>query len=175
MLNLRHTHVTLALWSVVCSSAAPSLSAQVTVTYDRFSDQTRVSTGRINLVPTDGQPSSAFQLTALFVCPGKTLCRPNLVALIFSARTESDLQYSRSRSLIFLADGERLNLGDTEYEVVAREGFSLEFLQAYIPAGQVVTLANADSVEGRLGPTEFQLPESGLSELRDLLAKMTPG
>jgi len=63
-------------------------------------------------------------------------------------------------------------LDEPKYDNSVGMGYVLEHMHFYVPIRAFLIIANAKSVEGRLGTTEFKIKSSQLEAIRDLASRM---
>jgi hypothetical protein len=144
----------------------------VVTKYDKFKDKTSVSLA----LQISGSPIP-FEGLSLFVVTSfdgdKPKATPELIGFGLTAIGKSK-QYSTSHSLICIADGERIRLGDGIYSGQMKESMSIE-LMFYMPESSFIQkIANAKKVEAQLGSTEFTLNENQLKLIKEFYSKVTP-
>lgn len=144
--------------------------------YDKFKDTTRVT---LKLYNVGGSSDSAFyggrlSMAASFVFRGQQLqAAPEDVVMSFTS-TSQEWQYLYSRDLYAIVDGERMSLGTAERFSEVGRGTVQEELVLLIPLDTFARIANATTVEMKLGRKEFALKEEHLKRFRDLFALMRP-
>jgi hypothetical protein len=134
---------------VVCSVAAEARDEQVglKVEYDRFKDLTAVRTEPTKIRGVD--------VNFFYVCPGHTPCRPDLVAMRFVAVTHG-WDYIDTHEVIILADGKRITPAEpAKWDGSVGEGYTLEFVSAFLNLEDFLKMCAAESVEIRVGSREL--------------------
>jgi hypothetical protein len=131
--------------------------------YDRFKDETRVSSAASNV-------TDHLLLWFSYYCKGQsTACDPGFVMADFriSPDPAHQISYADLHELIFLADGLRIHAAfDLRGEEWNSLGNGLEQVLAGFTPNDFSKLVRARSVEGRLGETEFTVQESDLEKWR---------
>lgn len=141
--------------------------------YDKFKDKTTVSLAHLRL------SSVSLGIAATFSHQGTDVKTPDDVALWFYSYS-SQWRFLRNRSLMVIADGERLDLGgaarvDSKVNSGRFSGVTVsETLGALVPLDKFLKIANAKSVEMQLGNAEFQLAPDHLEALKDFASRMSP-
>lgn len=149
-------------------------SKQVQVEYDKFKDITSYQSYPPIVVDTDFLTD--LEISASFTCIGQRTCVPDKVYLKFYSSSQNGYQYNVNSDLIFIADGERINLGtllQTGWRDRVLNTYVREILGTDISTNDLAKLANATTVEGRLGKNEFKLSYEDRLVLRMLLQKAT--
>ena len=146
--------------------AAPAF-AQPTVTYDKFRDVTSVSgesarVSSLHMVPTCLHKGEKLTAAADLHC-----------YLIFRSASRS-WEFLKSRDLIFLVDGERVDLGKGTHEGdVSSSRYRVgvtERMMFKIPRAELEKITAASSVEFKLGYVEGKLDPKDLKGIKDVLA-----
>lgn len=136
--------------------------------YDRFANITKVRSQPITL--TNGifgapqktlfgslPPVTSFQVVAAVLYKGQQTTSANSVALAFNGQSHYHW-FKNDRDLVFIVDGNRLNLGRTEYwEGIAATGKTNEFCAIEIPIATFAQIVRGRSVEFRLGSQAFSM------------------
>ena len=173
---MRHQILLLCFLSFGCAGsefANRFVSKQIEVEYDRFKDITTYKT-RPPIESSTGFTTN-LQITASFICNGQQMCHPDKIYLSLYSSSQSGSQYNANSELIFIADSVRINLGSL---VVASErdrvlSFVYEMMGTDISIAQLDRLANATSVDARLGDNEFKLSYKKREVLRMLYNRLT--
>ena len=162
----------------------PSLFAQsqqlgLNVRYDKFDDLTEVYTSRSNLadVTTRQKRKRDVRLSLRYVCPGTTShCHPEKIELMFVSPSISE--YMKTHKLVLIADGKRIqaaaswDVGYDSNSEHSEEGRHVEKIRSDISADDLVTIAGAKTVEGKLGNTTFKLSADNIAAARALAREM---
>jgi hypothetical protein len=138
-----------------------------------------------------GEQFNGLSMGALFSHSGRTLKQtPTSITLLLRS-VAKEFKYAEQRNLTALADGEAIKLGamsrtgkqvevlsDGRIEVVrlGKKGRSkgdhvLETLTLDVPTATLTKIARSKEVKMRLGETEFELTETHLTALRDILKR----
>ncbi len=106
--------------------------------------------------------------------PGKTTASPNAVNLVILRITpEERIKSAPLRDLTFTADGHVMNLGLMETaSQQTNMDLRLETLQTSVPYESFLKIANAKSVEGKLGSVKFMLTENNLNFMREFASRL---
>jgi len=126
--------------------------------YDKFKDITSQEIG-IKI-------TSSLTLGFASISEGKSISAPAEVILRIVSHSE-DWEFLRNSRLIFIADEEKIDLGDLERDGTVGSGYVLEFLNTMIPAKTFLKIINSKTVQGQLFHIEFHLSEEQLEALRD--------
>ncbi|PYS99092.1 MAG: hypothetical protein DMF63_13565 [Acidobacteria bacterium] len=134
--------------------------SQATTSYDKFKDQTTVSAesvhigGRLHL-----------EVKAIQRKPDATQ-----YYLVFRQVSRSWV-FLKSHGLIFLADADRIDLGDGQHEgkTNGHYGGVTEIMIYPIQREDLETLVKSPSLEMKLGPVEAKLDEKGKKGMKDVL------
>jgi len=106
---------------------------------------------------------------------GKDPIVPKTVLGIFYSVSESEYRkYDISRSVIFLADGERIKLGTATHALDYRNGFYIEVMLIDIPFETLQKISRAKNVEAQIGSTEFVVSSTYLEAMREYARKFAP-
>src|SRR6266446_8337472 len=144
--------------------------------YDKFKDVTTVSIGMSlhhAFIPPKVRADGSLKdyladvdLYAAYSYSGQQPVKPISFTLMLKSTASGPL-FGINPSLIFLADGKRMRLGNMQERTVYHErGIVDEFVSADIPGEVFAVLANANSVEAQIGQIEFSLSEPHLKGLR---------
>ena len=143
-----------------------------TVTYDKFGDNTSVRTESVR--------TPVFMNGSLFMatsCLHKGITLADIddlhCSLVFRSSSRS-WQFLKSRELIFLADNERINLGEGSHDGdVSRSRYSsgvTERMTYKVSRSDLEKLAKASLVEIKLGYAVGRLDPKDLKGIKDVLA-----
>jgi hypothetical protein len=152
-----------------------AIAVNITSSYDRFKDETTVSLGKIRVFGTSYTPVkfgiAQFDVFGGFVCRGQQICKPDQVALAFSAlEAYWEFRDFNNRNLILILDGERVPVG-----MVSQQEFNVPYvgneerLGVILPYDVFRKIAMAQKVEAQLGRLEFSLNEKQLEGLSKLI------
>jgi hypothetical protein len=136
--------------------------AQIDVKYDKFKDYT-VLTSQPNRI-------GYLQLTVKAMHQGE---KPADLKYYLLFRSSSRTwQFLRGRGLIFLADGERIDLGEGSHDGnVSRHSSGVVELMMYpLTRTELEKLANASSLEMKLGYVEKKLDGDDRKGMKEMLA-----
>lgn len=126
------------------------------VNYDKFDDKTTISGERVRVAGILMQPQAVEKDNKLYYF------------LTFRSAS-NEWRFLRSRTLIFLADGERINLGEGQREgKIERRGVTERLLYS-LTKDELTKLANSASLEMRLGMVEAKLDEREKKGMKELL------
>lgn len=141
------------------------------VRYDRFKDRTHITTGPFFI------RDLSFQMSATFYFEGATQKEPVKTVWLLFDSTTSDWQFLDYRELFVIADSQRLELGqgvrsgkvNPSYSRYSRVTVS-ERLGFELPLATFEKIANAKTVDLRVGRYEITLKDEHLIAFRDLLS-----
>lgn len=144
-----------------------------TVKYDRFTDETSVTTTGMLLSHNAG---GLLYAIATFKHGGQELkAPPDAVWFVLQSQTQGWVFLQSALDLHLLVDGERLPLGEMErVGEVGRGGRVTETLMVLVPREDFERIAAADSVEGRVGRVEFSFREGQLPRWRSFAEYWSP-
>jgi hypothetical protein len=149
------------------------------IDYDRFKDDTTVSTEVMNMIGTDPDkllPPMGLQFAITH--KGKSPMKPQYVALLYTF-AEMNMWYSNSE-LNLICDGERLNLGSMKVDVtrgapIGRVIVRYMLLSKVLPYDTFKKIASSKVVEMRIGNArEFTFSESTLKRMKELIDYAEP-
>lgn len=160
------------LSAAIVGLSAGSANAAVQTTYDRFKDMTTTSVKNLEL-------GFGLKATVLFAHPGDALTQPMPAFSLgfISKRPTWEFMNScegRVCSLLAIVDGERVNLGPTDWDGTIGDGYVLEFMWAHVPRATFAKLAKAKSIEVQLAHREFSLPGELLQGFGEIYEVSTP-
>lgn len=141
------------------------------VDYDKFTDTTTVQVtirlqGNSNLLI----PPS-LSLLAYFVYQGKEVSIPDRVLITFLSNSKG-WSHLHTKRVIFLINGERLDIGPLYRSRSLGRGSVTESLSKYIPLNTFLRIITSANVDGQLGASNFQLSHPQLEALRDFASHM---
>ncbi len=143
--------------------------------YDKFDQKTTV---RLHPLTVKEGLLDEFGIYAGFTYPGQTFSTPKTVTLGFAYTSVSEAyapRFDKSRDLILLLDGERVPLGTAEYDKNSAATLigtmHIETMKLHLPLPAFARIANARTVEARLGSFEMKLEEKHMQGLRQVLAR----
>jgi hypothetical protein len=140
---------------------------QVETKYDKFRDQTKIT---LDCKVYYKGPFALF-LDVEGTYPKQSATPPESVQFGLTAMSGKE-HYKKSRHLIVLADGHRLDLGDLDRDVDEEEGFLIfEKMLTTVPFRTILKIANSQSVEMQLNEIEFTLAPEALEALRDFASR----
>lgn len=140
--------------------------------YDRFEDRTRYWTFALP-VSRGGRIDHSLKLSSFFHFRGKGAGHSieRLGFVFFS--TSSEFRFVKYSQLYAIVDGQRLDLGSPVSNERDVQGTQVaETLVFAVSFKTLRSIAEAKQIEMRLGSTEFELTESNVSDLKELLAKI---
>jgi len=145
-----------------------SRRGQVTVKYDEFNKVNVVRIDKLELL-TDDDHISFLMFTALAVHqPNK----PNTSSALITLMSQSESwQYLQCHHVVFLADGEPVQLQEVKHDGRVGRGYVLEFVRVDIPALTFRQMANSLELRGRLCNTEFTFSQEQRKTLQNFTAQ----
>ena len=157
--------------SAVCP--AQSLRSTVNVSYDKFDDLTEVSTSESKVDDVVGRKKEKqdLRLHARYVCAGKvSRCRPDKVELMFVSYSLGE--HIRSHDLILIVDEKRMRTTTLSWSGGDDgAGHPVEHIDFSISMEDLLRIARAEKVEGKLGQTTFKLNDTNLAAMRVLASE----
>jgi hypothetical protein len=139
--------------------------AEVTKTYDRFTQRTTVKSD----VSTEKVLSGRFSLLLLCSFEGEVVKEaPNAISASFHYLAEG--KYFDCSEAWMLVDGEPM--GELEEEWDDNVGRILGCVTLRLPFSTVIRMAQAQKVEMKICNDEFELDEEEMSDLRDFVAAL---
>jgi len=142
------------------------------VEYDKFKDVTQVSISPVFVIKPN---PTGFQFGLMGGYKGKVPIVPKTILGIFYSVSSSEFRnYEITRSVIFLADNERINLGTATHALDYRNGFYIEVMLIDIPFETLQKIGRAKIVEAQVGGTEFVVSPAYLEAMREYARKLTP-
>jgi len=153
-------------------SCAMTVPAKITIKYDRFNDYSTKRLWPVNVVISKdifGAPKDVLQFSFNFISPGNKFIKPDKIRMRikkWSTFTEG-WQYLKSHRLVFIIDGQRVNIGELEHDGDVGHGFVTEYMYADLTTDLFYQMANAKSIEGQLFATEFKFSEENIQALKD--------
>jgi hypothetical protein len=149
---------------------------KIDVLYDKFTNQTTVA---INYPSGMKVENTSLDLGLLFVFKGQLLAQAvhasSKLTLMISSKSESWEYLQFGRDLNLIVDGQRMPIGTLDRDGTVGEGYVLEFMSANISAAQLLKLANAKSIEGKLSLTEFSLSSDQIETIKDFASRLSGG
>ncbi|HEV3469089.1 MAG TPA: hypothetical protein VG148_07190 [Pyrinomonadaceae bacterium] len=158
-------------------AAAPTVikdyvTPKVDVEYDRFKDVTVVSISPVFVINPN---PTGLQFGLMSGYKGKIPVTPKSVVGVFMSASPSEYEkYKISRGVIFLSDGERINLGTATHALDYRSGFFIEAMLIDIPFETLQKINRAKTVEVQIGSTEFVVPSVLQDAMREFAGKLAP-
>ncbi len=145
-----------------CSATGPT----VKITYDSRSNTTRVAVWPPVDLKTD-EVISGLSLGAEYTCEGNEPCKPGEIMLSF--RTEKSVGWANLlHKLVRLrVDGYQYRFEDARYQGTRAGG---EILWVNVTPQVFKEIADAKTVEGKIGFKEFSLPYDRRQPLREMAA-----
>ncbi len=173
-----------AILMIVCSFALTEFGQTpqtVTLTrpgkiasyYNAAQDKTSVVLGFSDV---GGEAGCGLYISANASYPGKSVVSPAEVKLtIMRITPEEKIKSAPLRDLTFIPDGEAMNLGlmETASQQTIMD-LRWETLQIAVPYGSFVKIANAKTVEAKLGAAKFVLTENNLNFMRQFASRLKP-
>lgn len=145
-------------------------SGRFSIRYDKFKDITDVSVGPFAISPVKG---SVLGMNAEFSFAGQTVQEDvSVVSLVFSSYSAfrgAGWTFVDHRDLYGIIDGERLELGEGAWKSHIGN-LSSEELVFTLPIATLRKIAEAKTVELKVGLVELKLKEEHLIAFRDLLS-----
>jgi hypothetical protein len=155
-----------ATWCLLfsCSAVSAQTNPIPDISYDKFEDSTSVVI--------KGLLTDPLVALVAYTCPGNTShCAPRSVEfLIINQPGISAINHQELHDLYFLVDEKRFPKFDTKYRFSASDRW--EYMTAHIPIALFRQIAQAGTVEGKIGLTTFKLTASDLAKLRRLANEM---
>lgn len=127
--------------------------------YDRFADETQFATEVFG---------GDVKYYGVYTCPGRGGCLPMSIRLYLGSSGKR-WRFLKNRRLFVLADGERFEFGSLPHDGKVTLRGVQELMVAEVALENFVTISESDSVELRLGNTEFKLSLGALQAFRALL------
>jgi hypothetical protein len=176
-----------ALLCSLTNAYAQTEGEDIRITYDRFENVTTYSTPYVRLYEGSLEIQSAH-LQAVLSCPGDTGefgCRASGITLQFDYWWDKDISSQqppfdyRNRSVIVIADGTRIPLGQLELTSANPHNIRINYGLVTISPATLRRLARAQEVQVRVGILETALPKPiqvGFDTIYSLIAqgKETP-
>lgn len=148
------------------------ITPKVEVQYDKFKDLTQVIISPVFVIKPN---PTGFQFGLMGGYKGKVPVVPKTILGIFYSVSSSEFRkYEISRSVIFLADNERINLGTATHALDYRNGFYIEIMLIDIPFETLQKISRAKNVEAQVGGTEFVVSSAYLEVMREYARELTP-
>jgi hypothetical protein len=176
-----------SLLAVALSAASTvSVAQSFNKSYDKFKDETVVLTEPMKV--DKGCTRTRCDLIVAYTYKGQSPAPPEMIAFQFTFDSTTG-DYQESRDLIVLADGARINLGETQRNAEVKQmtiklyesvpGSTITFLRetltAQVPYEALMRIAGAKQVEMKIG--EMVLPplsEENLKRIREIAASIIP-
>lgn len=156
---------------ILCLFLLCQQSPQPIIEYDEFNDLTKIKTEKLIVLDT---PSEQMQITFISICKGNQTakCEPATIASIGLLLKSENLQYSKS--LIALADGRRVDLGEAEVFKAEQQGDWYFFgLGYFVNADDFQRFAAARSLRMQLGGLiEFSFDKEQMAAIRAVARKL---
>jgi hypothetical protein len=170
----------LTILSAAASSGAHSTVLQSTAhdgriesKYDGFSHETTITLKKMKV--TCGSMKGKFKdacisLSATLHCPGIQLdyVREASLQVIFQTEDWDQRHSLVQRDLSVVADGQTFRLGRMKLKEQSTDTLMTETLEARVPYAVFVKLTKAETVEMKVGPSQFQLNPANLLALKDM-------
>lgn len=146
-------------------------SKKFSIEYDKFTDESRIAVGPFDISDSIKTISIySLRMTARFIFSGKRLTNPaEDFALLFRSRSR-EWQFLRNHDLYMLIDGERVTVGEAEYDGNVESGGVSEFMRYLVSPDLVKRIAGAKQVELKIGRWEVTLKDEHKEAFRDLFS-----
>ncbi len=152
-------------------------AGSVSISYDRFKDTTSAVLTGVRI----GGALSTLYLGGLIMGPGQDLSRAEQALLVFQ-QSNREWRYLQCHNVDFLIDGEPIGALRTEHGGnVGTAGISQysrvnveERVLVYMSIEQLIRLATAEKIEGRLCQTEFNFNDRQRMAIRGLASRLKP-
>jgi len=140
------------------------------IRYDKFTDKATVLVAPFGLSSTGEYMAGGHMLgiAASFGFEGQALKSPPAAYFIVFYYTGKNWLLLNDRTVYLIADGERFKFEDNKRESDVRRGGVSERLLVPVPAADFERIANAKTVEVKVGGRAYQLKEEHLEAFRDL-------
>ncbi len=163
--------ILLLIVCLVAAAARAQDKPKVTVEYDRFKDRTALTLHKTRVAGTSDD--DALFLLIVQSSPGRRPDPDSVITLsFFSGSAVAHFEgIAQDRELIFLADGQRIRLGDMAL-VDAKEG--AEWVMIGLPLETLIQLAKSKILEGKAGDREFKLSTAQIGAVREFLQYIVP-
>jgi hypothetical protein len=147
------------------SPATPSAAGQlIKVEYDSSKDLTQITMNPIVLA---SRRLEELRVGAIARYPGQKKTRPSEVLLIFFSLSHTDEnRYEAARKLMLVADGKRLDLGETQRSKQSQSGVFIETMVARVPIDDFLLVSKSKQVKLKLGLTEIELSPAQINVLK---------
>jgi len=124
-------------------------------------------------VPVKSTNPSRLEIGATFAHDGKVLLYPEDSILLFIVATSKNFEFKDNYELFTLIDGKREPFGKMDYAYDVEPPSIVERMTMLISRDTLLKLANAKTVEMKIGSAEFHLENYHLVALRDIANRMT--
>jgi len=143
----------------------PVRPGKVATYYNAAKDITTVVLGFSDV---GGESPCGLYVSANSFDAGKTATQPSQIKLVIMRITPEDkIKSAPLRDLTFSIDGEVLNLGHMETaSQQTNMDLRLETLESSLSFDSFMKIANAKTVDGKLGSAKFRLTDNNLSFMR---------
>lgn len=143
------------------------LQSNLTTKYDRFREETSVSTGTEYV---DMKSAGRLEVVAYFSHKGAGKSSDGLLIGLAFYSSSAHWRFLRDNRLIAIVDGERVDFGDpvVKDSRLGRRVGVVESLAFDLERADLSKLASASRVEMQLGTVEFKLKDSFLRKLKEL-------
>lgn len=151
-----------------------NVHAQVSENADRFTGETSYTyTTNINGPNYEGRLSAPTAIWSGILKNDKTEKFSMLfMGASMSSRSGTSWRYLGTRTIYWLIDGQRLEVDQPVYDGQVKRGFVIEFFKQFFTRAQFERLANAHTIEFRIGADEFSLSRADIASLKEILSKM---
>jgi hypothetical protein len=156
--------------AILVAGCATTPIPQIIVSYDKFKDQAQIKTSPVIVLNPD--VLRLLGTSASYLCKGGTSCKTEYIYINFVSQSYHGWQYLTSRDLIFIADNQRINLGEAIRVGDVAGGTTIELLSVIVPVDVFRKIANSQSLEGKLGTTVFAISYEDRVTFRMLLARV---
>lgn len=164
--------VSMSIAQIIDLPAAPKVPpSKVDREYDRFQDITVIRTPSM-IVDTDYACGRMIEVRVNFIFKGEKQTTPGAYFLSVECR-DTDWRFLDTSSLIVLADGQRIRLGDgkrlSDTGTFAGRLSTYENVSYPVSTLELLTISLAKKVEARAGVIEFSLSAADKQSIADLL------
>ena len=163
-----------AILCVLALTAAQFPNSKVNIGYDKVKNSTEVSIPEMQIDNAIGRKKEKqdLRLEVRYLCAGNTShCHPDEIDLTFVS--DSSGEYERSHDLTLLVGGKKIRAKTTWVGGYAEGGAQIEQMKTFVTAEELMEIAHADEVEGKLGQTTFKLSGKNIGALRQLASEMS--
>lgn len=142
----------------------PTSGQLIKVEYDSGKNVAQVS---LNPIVLASRKMEELRLGAVAGYPGRVKSRPTeIILILLSLSRTDDNRYDGACKLTVVADGKRLDWGQTQRTKQTQGGVFIEMMTAKISMDDFLLVSKAKQVKLRLGLTEVELSASQIDVLR---------